>query len=241
MSTQESREPEVGRSVDDKADVRPLSEQHELLLMQFCDCELGFFGRLRAKNLLRSCARAREFVAQNNTAQRALSEISYSEKVDLWSRISAAIDNEEFAQRIISTRTKVDTSTPQRVYHLADSFRQLGWGASGVVVTAGLLMLVLRIGPAAAPKGESSFGAVTQTTLEGDSGAANNSRSGIYILNDHAQPAMEVDWMRSGGSVRVIPDNLDRNTILWVKRLKNSEHSGAFARVAPSIVPQPNN
>ena len=253
MNTQSSKEPEVRRTESDRSNSPLLSEQQEQLLMRLCDCELGLLGRWRAQKLLRSSVVAREFVAQSKSLRSTLSEVKYSAPVDLWSRIDAAIDNEEFAERLVAPRADLARSAPWRINRLAESLRQLGWGVSGVAVTAGLLVVAVRFGRIPTAATTSSFGAVKQATFDSDGRVSSDSSSGIYILNDHAQPAMEVDWMRSAGSVRVIPDSRDRNTILWVKRLGRAERTGrsavagisgdmtASGSVLPSAIPQSDN
>ena len=247
MSTRSSKELECcgsdqGQSARDKLNSQPLNQRQEQLLMRLCDCELGPIGRLRARRLLRTSILARGFVAEVNSVRSSLCDVSYSEKCDLWSRIDAAIENEEFAERLL--QGDLGRSRQQDRSSWGDSFRQLGWGASGILVTAGLLAVAVRFGPIPVPTSTSPFGAVTRATVDSDGSSPAAASSGIYILNDHSQPAMEVDWMRSVGSVRVIPDSRDRNTILWVKRPKRAAVAGdsiSNGSFVPSAIPQFNN
>jgi len=258
MSIQFSQGTESGRSKESSVDAARLNEQQELLLMQYCDREIGLIGRLRVKKLLRHSVSAREFVAANNRVSSILAKVKYTDKVDLWSRIDAAIANEELAERIISSRGVSESIAATQMRktggRFSESLRQLGWGTGGVAVTASLLALAIRFGQFPMAPGRSTFGAITQATVDNDTASADKGAKGIYILNDHTQPAMEVDWMRSAGSVRVIPDSRDRNTILWVKRPNRSERSarsgtsGVSANdsvlangVLPSALPQTSN
>lgn len=243
MSTQSNKMPNT-QAYKSSSEPSALNERQEHLLVKFSDNELSVFGRYKARRLLASSAQAQNYLEQIYSLRSALNDVTYSKNADLWDRIDAAIDNEEFAQKVLLPQNQQTSNRPHYLNWITDSVRQVSWGACGVAVTAGLLAVGVRFGQIPMPKNASNFGAVTQATQVSNSRSHGNTASEIYILNDHAQPAMEVDWMRSAGSVRVIPDVRDRNTILWVKRAKRGIINGntvSSENIVPSAIPQLNN
>jgi hypothetical protein len=193
-----------------------LSEQQELLLSSYVDDECSLLSRLRAERLIKRNESAKLFVQNlKNTSQTYRS--LYSEtptSPDLWDKISQRIDAEERASLYLGQR-KSETVAPH-ISGLANFFSKqaLIGGLSGAAVAACVLMLVSR----PAKPGE------IIPVYTGGSVAAHNASAFHQASLGSAQQAspsgssMEVDWMRSNGSLKIIQNPSDNSAIFWVRK-----------------------
>ena len=238
-----------------------LSFREEKLLQAYFDSECGAIGRWWARRLL---ARRRSAGAFFESLRVGAREVLGSfdggadaqqggEKVDLWNRISARIDQEERSLMFLGKRDFRERA--QGVWRLSWT-RPVGWGLSGAVVTAGVAMLIFG---QFSPQAQSAFSAAGSPSLGGDAqanpsyqpvamdmgesdfraeaGTAEQEMSSAHALNRKVPRALEVDWMRSHGRVRMIQDSSDRAAILWVNRDSKLGSSRRSNSRIPSLTP----
>jgi hypothetical protein len=205
-----------------------LTESDEMLIGKYADNECGFFSKIRARRLLARSQEARLFLEslhEYSTDIQAVDNMNKGAKVDLWNKISARIDQEERAEVFLGKRTQVNQENT-RV-----SWSNLGWGLSGGFVTAGIAVVMFL--------SSSKFSSNLSTNKDD---FANRMKRSLEILDaqgnarESVQPEMiintssnqsgsnrlrkplELDWMRSDGSVRLIQAPQEKSAIIWVKR-----------------------
>lgn len=186
-----------------------LSESEEALLSQYFDGECSFITRRRAQRLINSNPLAQVFlehltsVGSQLKQESALSGVS----VDLWSKIEARIDSEERAALYLGERRR----EPERL-SLLDQLRSkqaLFGGLSGAAVAASVLLFV------AAPADKSSVGPAPQSFQQA---AVGGLEAQPASFSPNAQPAMEVDWMRANGSLKLFQNPSGKSATIWVRR-----------------------
>lgn len=201
-----------------------LTEHEELLLMKFVDGECGCLEKSRALRLIGASPTAAAFVeklkASSEQAEFVLG--GASRPVDLWSRIEQRINAEEHAAIFLGKRetgrSRADASG------LAAWFTgTFGLGLSGAVATAAVALFMIsplgssREGSTSTPKDLAQMvKGVSLDTSAASAVAVRHERP--QILNDDIPSAVEVDWMRSDGRVRILPGTSERSPIIWVKR-----------------------
>lgn len=198
---------------------RILKESEEVLLMKFVDDECGILERSRASRLVETSPEAADFVAVMRSAKSDLKDAAArdSRQVDLWERVSRRITAEERAELFLGKRVAVSAEPGAGLFARLFGTR-VGWGVSGAVVTAGLAFFTLW-SPGQQPQPVDQIARVV--------GAASPESEGVVpvarrerprIINDDVPSAVEVDWMRSDGRVRILPGPSERSTIIWVRR-----------------------
>jgi hypothetical protein len=208
-----------------------LSIQQQLLLSSYVDNECSFISRIRAERLIKRNSAAKVFIQDlKNTSQTLRSLLSDTPaSPDLWDRISQRIDAEERAALYLGQR-KPETEEMDRSF-LASFFSKQSviGGLSGAAVAACVLMLISRPtkpgeiipvytgGPVAAH----NRGALHQASLSSTLQGAGSSSS------------MEVDWMRSNGSLKIIQNPNDKSAIFWVR--KRSTRTSLGIKPTPTI------
>lgn len=224
-----------------------LSEKQQLVLSRYFDNESGFFERLLAKRLIALHPDARLFIDSLRDSAATHREIvnANAPSVDLWARIDARIDQEMKAAFYLGERRAQEPAP--RFFDKLKPVPALVGGLSGAVVAATVLLVLYQ------PKEIVSFSS-PQTALSGQAGAfqqvglGNSERPGSVprALSRQQRAALEVDWMRANGSLRLIPDADGSSAIIWVrrKRVASGSHQVSaqpqptpFRRVEPSPIP----
>jgi hypothetical protein len=198
---------------------RILKESEELLLMKFVDDECGILERSRALKLIETSPEAVDFVDVMRSSKADLKDAAAREtrSVDLWERVQRRITAEERAELFLGKRVAVAAdSEPGFFARLLGSWA--GWGVSGAFVTAGLAFFMLWTpGQQSQPADQvARVLAAPSSESEGFTPVARRERP--RIINDDVPSAVEVDWMRSDGRVRILPGPSERSTIIWVRR-----------------------
>ncbi len=202
-----------------KRGAHELSEQQQLLLSSYVDNECSFISRVRAERLIKRNNIAKAFVQDlKNTSQTLRSFLSSTPtSPDLWDRISQRIDAEERAALYLGQR-KPETQEMERSF-LASFFSKQSviGGLSGAAVAACVLMLISR---------PTKPGEIIPVYTGGPVAAHNRSAFHQASLGTAPQGAgsgssMEVDWMRSNGSLKIIQNPNDKSAIFWVRKRPN--------------------
>jgi hypothetical protein len=232
--------------METKAEQKPLSDYQERLIAAFLDGECSIIQRWRAVRLLKNNPLAQEYQEQLKAASRGVVEAMRGgeaqsaghKPVDLWQRVSARIMQEDRAEIFLGRRrVRVKEGSAWKDSLMAP----LGWGMSGAFATALLALLVFRANPVGAPVGDNvaklsppsqleasgsdlSSG-ISPVSLEQQKGPSPRLGSPAAIeepvlagVPQRAPRVFEVDWMKSQGRVKVIPDPAQRAAILWVQR-----------------------
>ncbi len=194
-----------------------LSEKDELLLSKYHDGECGALSAFVAKRLIRDNTAAQDFLRTLENCSRVLdaeaSRVSIP-VVDLWDRIDNRIDQEQKAAFYLGGR-RVTERAPSLIERLRASQVAVG-GLSGAAIAAVALLFVY------SPRDITSFSVPTN----GPSSNAQNQFQQVGFGNAPRQAAftqrgnspLEVDWMRSNGSLSLIPDASGSSAIIWVRR-----------------------
>ncbi len=210
-----------------------LAEQEELLLTAYFDGECGFLSKLRAHRLLRRNAQAQTFLEALTSLSESSLQSFFNDrrqthelaKVDLWERVSTRIDQEERAAFFLGKRDSTQASSSKE----KESFfgmREFFWGGAGAALS---FLFVFALSPGGAPQVATESGSSSQAGSTSPvalvSTAPQVLRSSTRVptvttVSTHNRP-VEVDWMKSDGSVRMIHDTSGRTPIIWVKRRSN--------------------
>ena len=199
---------------------KELSEQQELLLSSYVDNECSFLSRMRAERLIKRNETAKLFVQNlKNTSQTYRSLFSDSAaSPNLWDKISQRIDAEERAALYLGQRKPavVEHQTPA-LAHFFTRQSVIG-GLSGAAVAACVLLLVSR---------PTKTGEILPVYTGGPVAAHNTSGFHQASLGSTQQgvipgSSMEVDWMRSNGSLKIIQNPNDNSAIFWVRKRPNT-------------------
>lgn len=215
-----------------KRDRLELTEREELLLSRYFDGECGFFSRRSAEKLASSSPLARDFLGSLNKAAgtcRAAADES-AVGADLWSRIDARIDAEEHAAFYLGER-RSGADSDSLLSRLRS--RQALWGGlSGGLVAATALLFV--VSPATKEPSRTALpGQPFQQSAVGGFAASPAS------LGNPSRSAMEVDWMRANGSLKIIQDPSGKSATIWVRRRPSTMQPLGVARSAPGFQPTP--
>ncbi len=225
---------------------RILSESEEKVLVRYLDGETGFVGSMRAKWLIATVPAAAELLE----TMRSIGEIARNERlgilerdpqpVDLWSRVSSRIHEEERAALYLGGRPEQNEDKDEG---LGAWFRpvNLAWGFSGGALAAVVTSVVLLTGIVEPQKISNSSGtalssnALLQRVSSGTRVTARhiprNSENVIEAQNRVPVPlsesriptAVEVDWVKSNGRVRMMQEPNERSAVIWVKRRNSLE------------------
>lgn len=208
-----------------------MSEQEELLLQQYFDGEAGFFGKRKARSILRRSAEAREFISKvdtvANTLRFAAEEDQMSISVlDLEERIHQRLIEERRAEKFLGKRVE-EKKTEKQSWSPFIPF------ASGALA-ATCALLVFQVFPVG-QQGEVRSGTIAKNvstvqslqepvrqvipvkleTPERNPKTFTPAPAGEVI--QVARRPVEVDWVRSDGRVRMIQSRTQA-PIFWVSR-----------------------
>jgi hypothetical protein len=213
---------------------RKLSEQQEMLLSKFYDGEVSLLEKLRARLLLKRNSAASEFLAslEQLTSTAYSSTFSATESCDLWDRISTRIDAEERAAVYLGKRSGTTTAAQEGFVSRLLSSHALFGGLSGAAVAAAILIAVYPASNqselavinaetstlARAPQG---FHTVTLPSGKDQPGMLTTQR-GVRSLS-----AMEMDWMRGSGPLKIIQNPGSSSGVIWIKRQRNARSSAS--------------
>jgi hypothetical protein len=204
---------------------KELSEQQELLLSSYLDNECSFISRLRAERLIKRNETAKLFVQNlKNTSDTYRSLFSEStQSPDLWDKISQRIDAEARAALYLGQR-KPPTETHEKpsVAHFFSKQALVG-GLSGAAVAACVLLFISR---------PTKPGEIIPVYTGGPVAAHNPSAFHQASLGSPQQAAvagssMEVDWMRSNGSLKIIQNPSNNSAIFWVRKRPSARALGS--------------
>lgn len=197
-----------------------LSEKEEVLLSKYYDGECDFLSSFFAKRLVNSNKAAKDFLNNlercSHTFQSEASQIA-SPAPDLWARIDQRISQEEKAAFYLGERRSPERA-PSLLERLRASQVAVG-GISGAAIAAAALFFVY------APKEISSFSVPFSASAPNSA----NQFQQIGFENSQGSPrgttftqmgnqALEVDWMRSNGSLSLIPGANGSSAVIWVRR-----------------------
>jgi hypothetical protein len=217
-----------------------LSERDEQLLVRYFDGEHSWIDSLRAKLLLKTSPEAREFVE----TLTAIGEIARNERagilsqnpnpVDLWSKISSRIEEEERAALYLGGR--VDPKAASTTEASKDAWYSLDrfvWGLSGGALAACLTYLMIQTTvPQAATLSlvSSAPNLAPAANINRVRAVSYNPRSStrrvnrvqdprpISVASNRGPGVVEVDWVKSDGRVQMMQDPAERSAVIWVKR-----------------------
>jgi hypothetical protein len=213
---------------------KDLSEQQELLLSSYVDNECSFISRIRAERLFKRSEAAKLFVRNlkkcSETYRSLFSDTQHSP--DLWDKISRRIDAEERSALYLGERKPAIGLGERQAVAAFFSRQAILGGLSGAAVAACVLILisgptkpaeiipVYTGGPVAAHNAsafhQASLGSSPKTSVNGSS--------------------MEVDWMRSNGSLKIIQNPNDNSAIFWVRKRQSATPLRAQgAKATPTI------
>lgn len=201
-----------------------LSDKQQLLLSRFCDGECGCVERFLAKRLLARSGDAQSFLREmeslrdccRSTLERSSQSLSTptTSTADLWERINIRIEQESRAEIYLGKR--IVEQQRESIWERLLSTHTLAGSVSGAALAGLLLFFVYRpatiisfSAPQTAHLGSNNF--VQQVGL-GASGYT-DTNSGAHI-----QSPLQVDWLRSHGSLSLIPAPDGRSAIIWVRR-----------------------
>ena len=213
---------------------KDLSEQQQLLLSSYVDNECSFISRIRAERLLKRSETAKLFVRNikhsSQTYRSLFSDTQHSS--DLWDKISRRIDAEERSALYLGERKPAVAEGERQAVASFFSKQAILGGLSGAAVAACVLLLISR------PTKPSEIIPV----YTGGPVAAHNS-SAFHQASLGSSPkssangsSMEVDWMRSNGSLKIIQNPNDNSAIFWVRKRQSGTHLRTQgAKATPTI------
>lgn len=219
-----------------KSAANKLTEGQEMLLSRYHDGEVSFIEKLRAGLLVKRNPAASEFL----TSLEELSSKAYSsapsatEPCNLWDRISARIDAEERAALYLGKRSTAPAPTNDGLISRLLSSHTLLGGISGAAVAAAILvtvypasntkeLTVINAEPSALVRAPQGFHTVTLPS------GKDQSKMQDAQLTPRSLTAMEMDWMRGSGPLKIIQNPGSSSGVIWIKRLRNAPSSASPA------------
>ncbi|MCB0352674.1 MAG: hypothetical protein KDD64_04090 [Bdellovibrionales bacterium] len=216
---------------------KELTEQQELLLCRYFDDECGWIGSFRARGLLRKSCSAKDFFSglratsleTRDCGDMLLERASRSTCCEnLWEKVSARIASEEKAEIFLGKRS---VASSQQAFFTLPRF---AWGVSGAAAALCLVAAFSLDGFSGAPSEptfESSIASLESPirTDGSEAGGVTLASRGIVepvrqvstASGAGSQPLrnfVEVDWMKSDGSVRLVHDPAASAPIIVVKK-----------------------
>jgi len=226
-----------------------LTQKQELLLMKALDGECSLWEDLRVNWLLKNSGEARRFIDSWAKVQaETVAELTAHSPsdLDLWPRITQRIDQEKRAEMFLGKRT----FRPERRWAGHSWVSNPLWGLGGASVAVALLTLMIlpRNGgwrnrePGIAGDNNIKYGEslapVSLSNRQGQSPVESIDRPRILEPHARVPQAIEVDWMRSDGRLKVIPLPSGQAGVIWVKR-RNGTLVGVPSQVLQARKPLP--
>ncbi len=197
-----------------------LSDKEELLLSRYYDGECGYLSTFLANRLIRNNKAAQEFLhnlKQHSQTLQSEASSNLTASPDLWARIDARITQEEKAAFYLGER-RVAEQAPSWLDRLRASQVAMG-GLSGAAIAMAALVFVYSprdILTFSVPTTASSSSSVNQFQQIGFGNSEITPRSAAFT--QVGNQALEVDWMRSKGSLSLIPGANGSSAVIWVRR-----------------------
>ena len=214
------------KTIKDRSE-ESLSGRQERLLSKLHDGECGLVERLLAERLVSRLAAARRFMARLDEARRVMVErADGAAQVDLWSKISMRIDQEQRAEVFLGRRRE---TLVERVVGFVREHRHIAWGVPSGVALAGLILLF--VAPSPAPNGGEPLGIAREGASYTAAPTVNLASAGSS--RSYRAP-VEVDWVRGSGRVRVMQDPQRSSAIIWVRRPQGPRFLPGERFVAPT-------
>jgi hypothetical protein len=231
------------KSIHRQSSERALSEKQELLLSRYVDDECGLFQSILAKRLIRRDPQAKDFINDLEKIKNGCTmglAASRTAPVDLWDRINNRIIQEERAALYLGERRLQQSN--ESIWSRLQSPYALAGGLTGAACAALLLMVLYR------PSDIVSFtaphtAAMHSTMPHVQPVAVGSMAQRPRVAPALNQPTLEVDWMRSHGSVNVIPAPNGSSAIIWVRRrptIPSRPQLRAVVRATPLSAARPN-
>jgi hypothetical protein len=207
--------------------ITPLTENQEILLSQYSDGECGMWRAILAKRLISKNPAAKDFLLILQSVKDTCTlefNSAPPPSIDLWDRISTRITQEERSALYLGERRLEHKAEPawgepnwsSALWNRMRSPYAVVGGVTGAACAAILLTVMYR------PSNVVSFSApqtAMQNTMPYVQPVAVSGKSyRPRVAAPLQQPSLEVDWMRSHGSVKVIPDPNGSSAIIWVRR-----------------------
>jgi hypothetical protein len=206
---------------------KELSEKQQLLLSSYIDNECSLVSRLRAERLLKTNREAQLFVhhlKNTNQTYRSLAT-PRDTNVDLWDRIATRIEGEERAALYLGQRKPIVAADESSLVGRLLSRQVVLGGLSGAAIAATVLVLISR---------PTTSGEILPVYAGGSGAAVTSSafhQASLGAQQPHLGPrsTMEVDWMRSNGSLKIIQNPSEKSAIIWVRKRPTSPNLRAQA------------
>ena len=223
-----------------------LPENEQKLLMRFVDGECSDAEASRAQELVLASPAAASLVEElkkaGSLSRAALQAPELSP--ELWKRVFNRIDQEE-RLAVFFGRRKIGSLREHLLDPLFDGLRDLGWKmygpAAALVAVCAVFVIALSSGSAPAPAGRNFAAkpgaAMVNAGATGENGVLQEgSYSPPILLEEEVPVSLEVDWMKSRGSVRLFQVPGARSTILSIDKKRRA---AASARLAAGPVLKP--
>ncbi len=214
-----------------RRDTQALTEREELLLSRYFDGECGFLDRRRAERLLKASSPARSFLESLSAiGLECRTGAAAADTPDLWGRIEARIEAEERAALYLGER-RAEAERPSWVERIRSQQAIFG-GLTGAVVAAGVLLV-------ASPPADLGAPGSTPPAASFKQAAVGGVEARPASFSPSSQSAMEVDWMRSNGSLKLIPNPSGKSATIWVRRRQGFPAGLRAATAAPLLYATP--
>ncbi len=186
-----------------------ISEMQARILQKYYDGESNFFERIWAKHQVRTKQEAQAFLdGLKSLSKHSREEFSMDKvKVDLWTRISNRIEQEERAELFLGKR---GTVTEERVPFWSMILARPAWGISAGALALATLFVVF--------SSTSSLRSSGNLASVGGEGNQLVKYETPKIIDRDLPSAVEVDWVRSEGKVSVMSARNKRGPVIWVRR-----------------------
>ncbi len=212
-----------------------LTEKEELLLMRYCDGEGGLFVRWRASRLIRSRAKAQEFLGDMQLCGDAVRRQAGGMERLLpasWSivtEVQRGIDKQRWVRDV------TDRGIGARRFS-AEFLARLGWGMTGALTAASVLLVM---SPRDQGGGRTLEEAVNRDVQRDSHGGVPVSVQPVALdEGGRAQvsiPRRGVEWLRTGGRAQIIEIQGARVPVMWVSRAQRETRTGSRAVPLPTV------
>ena len=218
-------------------ETKELTEKQQLLLSTYADNECSFFSRWMAERLIKSNPDAQLFIdtLKNNAQIFRDATTTNDSSADLWSKISQRIDAEERAAIYLGERKPAVSEGIGAAWSNWLSRHAVMGGLSGAAMAAMVLVLVTR---------PSKPGEILPVYTGGPVAAQSSSpfrQAAFTGAGSSGRSTMEVDWMRSNGSLQLIQNPTSKSAIIWVRKkniTSGNQQRTVFATPTIRVLPQ---
>lgn len=210
--------------------IEPVSSEHRALLERYFDGQGGLFDNLRVRWLLSSSSDALKYLNRLKELKEAtcgwVAEVRESRAIDggdMWSKISARIDQEEHTEILLGQRKLVDAE-PGGIASWASGWLSRGaWGIGGAVASAVVSFMVYgSSGTDSSYQMAERIGSVGQSNSQGNSSVG---KVGVPVPKDEDKvfPTELVSFSEPASNVK-----RRLNRIFYRRGLGRQLQSGQF-------------